>query len=290
MRRATKSGGPPAGKATTMRMTRDGKSCAWMSAAANANNAVNTAAKVVFNCSGKRISTSQNYDLNARLVLDVSLIAWRSALHQSDAPRWPHESLIGHSAPIHRAPPMISARADANPGHNGLGRTTSKEKSHEAQIGCRRASIAARHADIRGRILHRPRHRQQKVQHREQEADIGQSDAGRRRLQDQEGGANRAEGCRRLQGLSIGKDSGTFLRPKPDASGFGGEQLLTRRSVSSCARLLRPRGPALTMRQRPVDYAHRQQPKGGDPVSHCLSPRLPASVSWILASMGVAAI
>jgi len=25
-------------------------------------------------------------------------------------------------------------------------------------------------------------------------------------------------------------------------------------------------------------------------VSHCLSPRLPASVSWILASMGVAAI
>lgn len=27
--------------------------------------------------------------------------------------------------------------------------------------------------------------------------------------------------------------------------------------------------------------------KGGDPVSHCLSPRSPASVSWILASVGV---
>jgi hypothetical protein len=27
--------------------------------------------------------------------------------------------------------------------------------------------------------------------------------------------------------------------------------------------------------------------KGGDPVSHCQSPRSPASVSWILASKGV---
>jgi hypothetical protein len=25
--------------------------------------------------------------------------------------------------------------------------------------------------------------------------------------------------------------------------------------------------PALTMRERPLNYAHRQQPKGGDPVS-----------------------
>src|SRR5262249_30996728 len=79
MRRATKSVGPPAGKATTMRMTREGKSCAWMSAAANANNAMNTAAKAVFNRSN-RISTSENYDLNALLLLDVPLIAWRSAL------------------------------------------------------------------------------------------------------------------------------------------------------------------------------------------------------------------
>jgi hypothetical protein len=32
------------------------------------------------------------------------------------------------------------------------------------------------------------------------------------------------------------------------------------------------------------------QQKGGDPVSHCPSPRSPASVSWILASMGVRAV
>jgi hypothetical protein len=50
-----------------------------MSAAANANNAMNTAAKAVFNRSN-RISTSENYDLNALLLLDVPLIAWRSAL------------------------------------------------------------------------------------------------------------------------------------------------------------------------------------------------------------------
>jgi len=41
------------------------------------------------------------------------------------------------------------------------------------------------------------------------------------------------------------------------------------------------------MRDISVHCARRQQPKGGDPVSHCLSPRLPASVSWILASQGV---
>jgi hypothetical protein len=40
---------------------------------------MNTAAKAVFNRSGNRISTSRNYDLNARLLLDVPLIAWRSA-------------------------------------------------------------------------------------------------------------------------------------------------------------------------------------------------------------------
>jgi hypothetical protein len=33
----------------------------------------------------------------------------------------------------------------------------------------------------------------------------------------------------------------------------------------------------------------RQQPKGGDPVSHCPLPRSPASVSWILASVEVRA-
>jgi len=31
------------------------------------------------------------------------------------------------------------------------------------------------------------------------------------------------------------------------------------------------------------------QPKGGDPVSHCLSPRSPAFVNWILASAEVLA-
>jgi hypothetical protein len=36
-----------------------------------------------------------------------------------------------------------------------------------------------------------------------------------------------------------------------------------------------------------LDCGRRQQLKGGDPVSHCQSPRSPAPVSWILASMGV---
>ena len=31
------------------------------------------------------------------------------------------------------------------------------------------------------------------------------------------------------------------------------------------------------------------QPKGGDPVSHCLSPRSPASLSWIVTSSEVRA-
>jgi hypothetical protein len=39
----------------------------------------------------------------------------------------------------------------------------------------------------------------------------------------------------------------------------------------------------------PILWLHRQQPKGGDPVSHCLSPRSPAFVNWILASAEVLA-
>ena len=49
----------------------------------------------------------------------------------------------------------------------------------------------------------------------------------------------------------------------------------------------RPRRPALTMGECPLNCANRQQRKGGDPVSHCLSPRLAAPVSWILPAMGV---
>ena len=41
-------------------------------------------------------------------------------------------------------------------------------------------------------------------------------------------------------------------------------------------------------RPRYIGY-RRQQPKGGDPVSHCLSPRSPASVNWIFASAEVRA-
>jgi hypothetical protein len=38
-----------------------------------------------------------------------------------------------------------------------------------------------------------------------------------------------------------------------------------------------------------LSYVRRQQPKGGDPVSHCLSPRSPASMSWIVTSTEVRA-
>jgi len=44
------------------------------------------------------------------------------------------------------------------------------------------------------------------------------------------------------------------------------------------------------MGECPLNCANRQQRKGGDPVSHCLSPRLAAPVSWILPAMGVHAI
>ena len=42
---------------------------------------------------------------------------------------------------------------------------------------------------------------------------------------------------------------------------------------------------ALTFAESPLHWVRRQQRKGGDPVSHCLSPRSPAL--WILASYEV---
>jgi hypothetical protein len=50
----------------------------------------------------------------------------------------------------------------------------------------------------------------------------------------------------------------------------------------------RTRG-SLTMPESPLSWGIVQQPKGGDPVSHCLSPQSPASMSWILASTEVRA-
>src|SRR3954469_22351418 len=47
---------------------------------------------------------------------------------------------------------------------------------------------------------------------------------------------------------------------------------------------------ALTIAECSVNYASRQQLKGGDPVSHCLSPRSPASVSWVPTSTGLGAV
>jgi hypothetical protein len=51
---------------------------------------------------------------------------------------------------------------------------------------------------------------------------------------------------------------------------------------------VRTRG-SLTMSESPLSWGIVQQPKGGDPVSHCLSPQSPASMSWILASTEVRA-
>jgi hypothetical protein len=45
---------------------------------------------------------------------------------------------------------------------------------------------------------------------------------------------------------------------------------------------------ALTIRAAPLDCASRQQPKGGDPVSHYHMPGL-ASATWIFVSIEVAA-
>ena len=47
--------------------------------------------------------------------------------------------------------------------------------------------------------------------------------------------------------------------------------------------------PAFRIAAEALYWLRRQQPKGGDPVSHCLSPRSPAFVSWILASAEVLA-
>src|SRR5262245_47681984 len=57
MRRATKSVGPPAGKATTMRMTRLGKSCARAGAATSHASAASTTAQSLLRRE-KRMSTS----------------------------------------------------------------------------------------------------------------------------------------------------------------------------------------------------------------------------------------
>jgi hypothetical protein len=46
---------------------------------------------------------------------------------------------------------------------------------------------------------------------------------------------------------------------------------------------------SLTTPESPLSWGIVQQPKGGDPVSHCLSPQSPASMSWILASTEVRA-
>ena len=46
---------------------------------------------------------------------------------------------------------------------------------------------------------------------------------------------------------------------------------------------------SLTMPESPLSCCIVQQPKGGDPVSHCLSPRSPASLSWIVTSTEVRA-
>jgi len=50
-----------------------------------------------------------------------------------------------------------------------------------------------------------------------------------------------------------------------------------------------PMRGSLTMPESPLSWGIVQQPKGGDPVSHCLSPQSPASMSWILASTEVRA-
>src|SRR5215204_1812346 len=70
-------------------------------------------------------------------------------------------------------------------------------------------------------------------------------------------------------------------------------------SVMACFRFgserLRPQGrtPQYRLLSRPVFSDHigvsRQQPKGGDPVSHCHTPWSPVSPTWILASAEVRA-
>jgi hypothetical protein len=56
------------------------------------------------------------------------------------------------------------------------------------------------------------------------------------------------------------------------------------------ARKMAVSSPTLTTSESPVILGIVQQLKGGDPVSHCLSPRSSASMSWILASTEVRAV
>src|SRR6266516_953488 len=167
MRRATRSVGPPAGKATTRRTMREGKSCARVCAAARQDSA--TSARAVFERIGNHISISP--------ALNEAVHCWPSScppLSWSPPALANLDRLFGaHSSPA----PMLAARADG--------------WYHPARLDCA--------------TQHRP-----------------------------------------------------------------------------CT--------ALTMGECSLHCPSRQQRKGGDPVSHCHSPRLPAPVSWILPVMGVHAI
>src|SRR5262245_48707409 len=70
---------------------------------------------------------------------------------------------------------------------------------------------------------------------------------------------------------------------------LAGHKIVPRRAAAR----QRPAAVAFASRETSQARAYLGLPKlgpsskGGDPVSHCLSPRSPASVSWILASVGV---
>jgi hypothetical protein len=82
-------------------------------------------------------------------------------------------------------------------------------------------------------------------------------------------------------------DRGCYIGRSGDSS--AGHKSCPRRAAAR----QRPAAVAFASRETSQARAYLGLPKlgpsskGGDPVSHCLSPRSPASVSWILASVGV---